>query len=102
MLLPRDGGQAKIPAVAMTNEEERALRDRLAPLLRHPRAPAGEIRPLLPPPVSTFIKTKRLKKGTLSLRNKSLLIGTHPPPNTPPYLFPSFRAGKTARGRAPP
>jgi len=74
VLLPRDGGQAKIPAVAMTNEEERALREQLARLLQEHRDLDAAITALVTSPGSDLIQIQRLKKRKLILRDKIRLI----------------------------
>jgi hypothetical protein len=74
VLLPRDGGQAKIPAVAMTDEEERALREQLARLLQEHRDLDAAISALVTSPGSDLIQIQRLKKRKLILRDKIRLI----------------------------
>jgi hypothetical protein len=74
MLLPRDGGQAKIPAVAMTDEEERALREQLTRLLQEHRDLDAAISALVTSPGSDLIQIQRLKKRKLILRDKIRLI----------------------------
>ena len=74
MLLPRTAAKQKIPAVAMTNEEERALRERLARLLQEHRDLDAAITALVTSPGSDLIQIQRLKKRKLILRDKIRLI----------------------------
>src|SRR5262249_21577928 len=69
LLLPRRR-QAQKPAVAMTNEEERALREQLARLLQEPRDLDAAITALVTSPGSDLIQIQRLKKRKLVLRDK--------------------------------
>jgi hypothetical protein len=58
------------PAVAMTNEEERALREQLARLLQEHRDLDAAITALVTSPGSDLIQIQRLKKRKLILRDK--------------------------------
>jgi hypothetical protein len=69
LLLPRRR-QAQKPAVAMTNEEERALREQLARLLQEHRDLDAAITALVTSPGSDLIQIQRLKKRKLILRDK--------------------------------
>jgi hypothetical protein len=62
--------KANIPAVAMTNEEERALRELLARLLQEHRDLDAAIAALVTSPGSDLIQIQRLKKRKLILRDK--------------------------------
>jgi hypothetical protein len=64
-----DEAQAK-PAVAMTDEEERALREQLARLLQEHRDLDAAIEALVTSPGSDLIQVQRLKKRKLILRDK--------------------------------
>jgi len=68
-LLPRRSGQAQA-AVAMTDEEERALREQLARLLQEHRDLDAAIAALVTSPGSDLIQIQRLKKRKLVLRDK--------------------------------
>jgi hypothetical protein len=57
-------------AVAMTNEEERALREQLARLLQEHRDLDAAIEALVISPGSDLIQVQRLKKRKLILRDK--------------------------------
>jgi hypothetical protein len=57
-------------AVAMTNEEERALREQLARLLQEHRDLDAAIEALVISPGSDLIQVQRLKKRKLFLRDK--------------------------------
>jgi hypothetical protein len=57
-------------AVAMTNEEERALREQLARLLQEHRDLDAAIEALVTSPGSDLIQVQRLKKRKLVLRDK--------------------------------
>jgi hypothetical protein len=57
-------------AVAMTNEEERALREQLARLLQEHRDLDAAIEALVISPGSDLIQVQRLKKRKLVLRDK--------------------------------
>lgn len=61
--------KANIP-VAMTNEEERALRELLARLLQEHRDLDAAIAALVTSPGSDLIQIQRLKKRKLILRDK--------------------------------
>jgi hypothetical protein len=61
-------------AVAMTNEEERALREQLARLLQEHRDLDAAIEALVTSPGSDLIQVQRLKKRKLILRDKIRLI----------------------------
>jgi hypothetical protein len=61
---------ARKPAVAMTDEEERALRDQLARLLQEHRDLDAAIAALATSPGSDLIQVQRLKKRKLVLRDK--------------------------------
>jgi hypothetical protein len=67
--LPRRSGQAQA-AVAMTDEEERALREQLARLLQEHRDLDAAIAALVTSPGSDLIQIQRLKKRKLVLRDK--------------------------------
>ena len=58
----------------MTNEEERALRERLARLLQEHRDLDAAITALVTSPGSDLIQIQRLKKRKLILRDKICLI----------------------------
>jgi len=64
------GNQAQASAVAMTNEEERALREQLARLLQEHRDLDAAIEALVISPGSDLIQVQRLKKRKLVLRDK--------------------------------
>ena len=66
----RDGRQAHKPAVAMTNEEERALREQLTRLQQEHRDLDAAITALVTSPGSDLIQIQRLKKRKLILRDK--------------------------------
>jgi hypothetical protein len=70
VLLPRRRPKQKIPAVAMTDEEERALREQLARLLQEHRDLDAAISALVTSPGSDLIQIQRLKKRKLILRDK--------------------------------
>jgi len=57
-------------AVAMTDEEERALREQLARLLQEHRDLDAAIEALVTSPGSDLIQVQRLKKRKLILRDK--------------------------------
>jgi hypothetical protein len=61
-------------AVAMTNEEERALREQLARLLQEHRDLDAAIEALVTSPGSDLIQVQRLKKRKLILRDRIRLI----------------------------
>jgi hypothetical protein len=67
-------GKAHKPAVAMTKEEERALREQLARLLQEHRDLDAAITALVTSPGSDLIQIQRLKKRKLILRDKIRLI----------------------------
>jgi hypothetical protein len=62
------------PAVAMTKEEERALREQLARLLQEHRDLDAAIEALVTSPGSDLIQVQRLKKRKLVLRDRIRLI----------------------------
>ena len=64
------GNQAQASAVAMTKEEERALREQLARLLQEHRDLDAAIEALVISPGSDLIQVQRLKKRKLVLRDK--------------------------------
>jgi hypothetical protein len=65
------GNQAQASsAVAMTDEEERALREQLARLLQEHRDLDAAIEALVISPGSDVIQVQRLKKRKLVLRDK--------------------------------
>ena len=65
------GDQAQASsAVAMTDEEERALREQLARLLQEHRDLDAAIEALVTSPGSDLIQVQRLKKRKLILRDK--------------------------------
>ena len=64
------GNQAQASAVAMTKEEERALRELLARLLQEHRDLDAAIEALVISPGSDLIQVQRLKKRKLVLRDK--------------------------------
>jgi len=64
------GNQAQASAVAMTKEEERALREQLARLLQEHRDLDAAIEALMTSPGSDLIQVQRLKKRKLVLRDK--------------------------------
>lgn len=68
--LPEPGKGAGIPAVAMTDEEERALREQLARLQQEHRDLDAAISALASSPGSDLIQVQRLKKRKLVLRDK--------------------------------
>ncbi len=68
-LLPRRTGRAQA-TVAMTDEEERALREQLARLLQEHRDLDAAIAALVTSPGSDLIQVQRLKKRKLVLRDK--------------------------------
>ena len=71
LLPPTRSGQAQAnSAVAMTNEEERALRELLARLLQEHRDLDAAIEALVISPGSDLIQVQRLKKRKLVLRDK--------------------------------
>jgi hypothetical protein len=72
-LLPRRPARHK-PAVAMTKDEERALREQLARLLQEHRDLDAAITALVTSPGSDLIQIQRLKKRKLILRDKIRLI----------------------------
>ena len=61
-------------AVAMTDEEERALREQLARLLQEHRDLDAAIEALVTSPGSDLIQVQRLKKRKLVLRDKIRII----------------------------
>jgi hypothetical protein len=61
---------ASKPAVAMTDEDERALREQLARLLQEHRDLDAAIEALMTSPGSDLIQVQRLKKRKLVLRDK--------------------------------
>jgi len=61
---------ASKPAVAMTDEEERTLREQLARLLQEHRDLDAAIAALATSPGSDLIQVQRLKKRKLVLRDK--------------------------------
>jgi hypothetical protein len=66
-----NGNQAQAnSAVAMTDEEERALREQLARLLQEHRDLDAAIEALVISPGSDLIQVQRLKKRKLVLRDK--------------------------------
>ena len=69
-LVNPDGGGKSIPAVAMTDEEERALREQLARLQQEHRDLDAAIAALALSPGSDLIQVQRLKKRKLVLRDK--------------------------------
>ena len=69
------GDQAQAnSAVAMTDEEERALREQLARLLQEHRDLDAAIEALVISPGSDLIQVQRLKKRKLVLRDKIRII----------------------------
>jgi len=64
------GNQAQASAVAMTKEEERALREQLARLLQEHRDLDAAIEALVISPGSDLIQVQRLKKRKLVLRDR--------------------------------
>jgi hypothetical protein len=69
--LPGVGGQPESePAVAMTKEEERELREQLARLQQEHRDLDAAIAALAMSPGSDVIQVQRLKKRKLVLRDK--------------------------------
>ena len=64
------GNQAQASAVAMTKEEERALREQLTRLLQEHRNLDAAIEALVISPGSDLIQVQRLKKRKLVLRDK--------------------------------
>ena len=71
LLPPTRSGQAQAnSAVAMTNEEERALRELPARLLQEHRDLDAAIEALVISPGSDLIQVQRLKKRKLVLRDK--------------------------------
>ena len=68
------GGQAQASAVAMTDDEERVLREQLARLLQEHRDLDAAIEALVTSPGSDLIQVQRLKKRKLILRDKIRLI----------------------------
>ena len=69
------GDQAQAnSAVAMTDEEERALREQLARLLQEHRDLDAAIEALVTSPGSDLIQVQRLKKRKLVLRDKIRII----------------------------
>jgi hypothetical protein len=69
------GDQAQAnSAVAMTDEEERALREQLARLLQEHRDLDAAIEALVTSPGSDLIQVQRLKKRKLILRDKIRII----------------------------
>jgi hypothetical protein len=66
----RPGGALSKPAVAMTDEEERVLREQLARLLQEHRDLDAAISALITSPGSDLIQVQRLKKRKLILRDK--------------------------------
>ena len=71
LLPPTRSGQAQAnSAVAMTDEEERALREQLARLLQEHRDLDAAIEALVISPGSDVIQVQRLKKRKLVLRDK--------------------------------
>jgi hypothetical protein len=69
------GNQAQAnSAVAMTDEEERALREQLARLLQEHRDLDAAIEALVISPGSDLIQVQRLKKRKLVLRDKIRII----------------------------
>src|SRR6187551_3610504 len=69
-LPPAWSNQAQASAVAMTKEEERALREQLARLLQEHRDLDAAIEALVISPGSDLIQVQRLKKRKLVLRDK--------------------------------
>jgi hypothetical protein len=61
---------ASKPPVAMTNDEERVLREQLARLLQEHRDLDAAIEALVTSPGSDLIQIQRLKKRKLILRDK--------------------------------
>jgi hypothetical protein len=70
VLLPRPASGARKPAVAMTDEEERTLREQLARLQQEHRDLDAAIAALAFSPGSDLIQVQRLKKRKLVLRDK--------------------------------
>jgi hypothetical protein len=70
----RNGPVGRKPAVAMTDEEERALREQLARLLQEHRDLDAAIEALAGSPGSDLIQVQRLKKRKLVLRDRIRLI----------------------------
>ena len=68
------GSRAKLPAVAMTKEEERELREQLARLQQEHRDLDAAIAALASSPASDLIQVQRLKKRKLVLRDKIRVI----------------------------
>jgi len=64
------GNQAQASAVAMTKEEERALREQLARLLQEHRDLDAAIEALVISPGSDLIQVQRLKKRKLALKDR--------------------------------
>jgi hypothetical protein len=71
---PRGGQAQSKSAVAMTDEEERALREQLARLLQEHRDLDAAIEALVTSPGSDLIQVQRLKKRKLILRDKIRMI----------------------------
>lgn len=70
-LRPSESGQEPAkPAVAMTHEEERALREQLARLQQEHRDLDAAIAALVLSPGSDLIQVQRLKKRKLVLRDR--------------------------------
>ena len=68
------GNQAQASAVAMTKEEERALREQLARLLQEHRDLDAAIEALHNSPGSDLLQVQRLKKRKLHLRDRIIQI----------------------------
>ena len=65
----------RLPAVAMTKEQERELREQLARLQQEHRDLDAAISALASSPASDLIQVQRLKKRKLVLRDKIRVIG---------------------------
>ena len=71
---PVSSRRARRPAVAMTKEEERELREQLARLQQEHRDLDAAIAALASSPASDLIQVQRLKKRKLVLRDKIRVI----------------------------
>jgi hypothetical protein len=71
---PVSSSRAQRPAVAMTKDEERELREQLARLQQEHRDLDAAIAALASSPASDLIQVQRLKKRKLVLRDKIRVI----------------------------
>src|SRR4029079_17037736 len=91
------GNQAQASAVAMTKEEERALREQVARLLQEHRDLDAAMEALVISPGSDLIQVQRLKKRKLVLRDKIRRIEDQLTPD----IIAESRSRTTAPGAYP-